>query len=161
SVDAVDSADVLEAIKPIWLEKPDMARKTLARIRRVFDWATLKRYRDVSAGNVIIARPNPCAGIHSALQKQPSAGHHAGLPYHDLPTFIQKWRASSSGDAVKLALELTILTCLRTSEVIEAEWIEFDLDAKLWTVPAARMKMEREHKVPLSDRCLEILSAAK
>src|SRR5262249_42710495 len=89
TVDTIDSNDVLRAIMPIWTKTPDMARKTLARIRRVMDWATLKGYRNVIAGNITVALPNPCTG-KVALPKQPKEGSHAGLPYSDLPVFIQK-----------------------------------------------------------------------
>ena len=78
---AIDSADVLRAILPIWRTKPDMARKTLARIRRVFDWATLHHHRDVMVGNITLALPNPCIGVRAALPGQPREGHHAALPY--------------------------------------------------------------------------------
>ena len=114
---AIDSADVLRAILPIWRTKPDMARKTLARIRRVFDWATLHHHRDVMVGNITLALPNPCIGVRAALPGQPREGHHAALPYQELPELFQKIRMSPSGSVVKLATEFTILTCLRTSEV--------------------------------------------
>jgi integrase len=161
TVDAVESTDVLRAIAPIWIKTPDMARKTLARIRRVMDWATIHGYRDVIAGDIVVPRPNPCIGIHVALPKQPKDGNHAALSYEKLPMFIKALKESSSGSSVKLAIEFTILTCLRTSEVLEAEWNEFDIDGKVWSIPAQRMKMDEPHKVPLSDRSVAILQAAK
>ena len=161
TVDAVDSADVLKAILPIWTKTPDMARKTLARIRKVLDWATIKGYRNVIAGNVTVPLPNPCAGIHVALPRQPKDGNHAALPYADLPAFIDKVRAGTSSAAVKLATEFCILTAARTSEVLEATWSEIDMETKVWSIPAERMKMDEPHKVPLSDRCIEILRNAK
>lgn len=160
-VDAVDAADVLRAIGPIWTKTPDMARKTLARIRRVMDWATIQGYRNVFAGNITVPLPNPCIGIQVALPKQPKDGTHAALPYAALPTFLEKMRAGTSSLSVKLAIEFTVLTCSRTSEALEATWNEFDMDAKVWSVPAERMKMDEPHSVPLSDRCLDILSEAK
>lgn len=161
TVDAIDSADVLRAIMPIWTKTPDMARKTLARIRRVIDWATIKGYRNVIAGDITVPLPNPCAGIRVALPKQPKEGSHAGLPYSDLSTFIQKLRTSPPSPVVKLAIEFTILTAVRTSEALFAERKEFDLDGRLWTIPAERMKLGEPHQVPLSDRCVEILRDAK
>jgi len=161
TVDNVDSADVLRAVAPIWTKTPDMARKTLTRIRRVMDWATIQGYRNVMAGNITIPLPNPCAGVHVALPRQPNEGSHAALPYPDLPEFMTTLRGSSSGLAVKLAMEFTILTAARTSEVLNARWEEIDFKGKMWSVPAERMKMEREHRVPLSNRCLEILKALK
>jgi integrase len=140
---------------------PDMARKTLARVRRILDWATIRGYRNVMVGNISIPLPNPCVGIRSGLGTQPAEGNHAAIPYPDLPEFIKTFRSSNAGSAVKLAMEFTILTAARTSEVLNARWDEFDLKGRMWSVPAGRMKMDREHKVPLSDRCLEILNAAK
>lgn len=161
TVDTVDSADILRAVGPIWTKTPDMARKTLARIRRVLDWATIKGYRNVLAGDITVPLPNPCAGIQVALPRQPKEGNHAALPYQNLPEFILKLRESSAGVSVQLAMEFTILTAARTSEVLEATWNEIDTDNKVWSIPAARMKMDEPHKVPLSDRCLEILREAK
>jgi integrase len=161
TLDAVESADVLRAIAPIWTNKPDMARKTLARIRRVMDWATIKGYRNVIAGDIVVPRPNPCIGIQVALPKQPKDGNHAALQYKDLPMFIVALNESNSGSLVRLATEFTILTCLRTSEVLEAEWPEFDIDGKVWSISGKRMKMDEPHKVPLSDRCKAILLELK
>jgi integrase len=128
TVDTVDSADVLRASLPIWTTKPDMARKTLARIRRVMDWATIRGYRNVVAGDIVVPRPNPCIGIQVALPKQPKDGTHAAL------SFIETMRAGTSSLSVTLAVEFTILTCSRTSEALEATWNEIDVDGKVWNV---------------------------
>jgi len=160
-VDAIDSADVLRAVGPIWTQTPDMARKTLSRIRRVMDWATIQGFRNVLAGNMTLPLPNPCSGIQVALPRQPKDGQHAALAYHEVPDFILKLRQSSASTAVMLAIEFAILTAARTSEVLEAAWKEFDVDARIWMIPAERMKMDEAHQVPLSDRCVEILVAAK
>jgi integrase len=161
TVDVVESADVLRAIAPIWTKTPDMARKTLARIRRVMDWATIQGHRNVIAGDIVVPRPNPCIGIQVALPRQPKDGNHAALPFEKLPTFINALKESSSGLSVKFAIEFTILTCLRTSEVLEAEWKEFDIDSRVWSISGERMKMDEPHKVPLSERCVAILQAAR
>ena len=81
--------------------------------------------------------------------------HHPSMPYAQLPAFLKKLREREGTTA--RCLEFTILTASRTSETTAATWSEFDLDAKIWTVPANRIKGEREHKVPLSDRAVEIL----
>jgi integrase len=161
TVDTVDSADILRAVLPIWTTKADMARKTLARIRRVMDWATIKGYRNVIAGNMTVPLPNPCAGIQVALPKQPKQSNHVALPFLDLPVFLGKLRTSNAGLTVKAAIEFTILTAARTSEALLARWEEFDLDAKVWSIPAERMKMDEPHKVPLSNRVVELLREAK
>ena len=84
-------------------------------------------------------------------------GHHAALPFAQMPEFMKALRAYSSH--VALGLELLILTASRTGEVLGATWGEFDLTAAVWTIPAHRMKAEREHRVPLSARALEVLQA--
>jgi integrase len=82
--------------------------------------------------------------------------HHAALPYPDVPAFMAELRALS-GIAAR-ALEFTILTAARTGEARFARWSEFDLHAGIWTIPGERMKGEKEHRVPLSDRALAILA---
>ena len=82
-------------------------------------------------------------------------GHHAALAYGDMPTFMSDLRARPAVAA--LALELAVLTVTRTSEVLNAKWLEFDLEAGLWTIPAERMKARKEHRVALSTRALAIL----
>ena len=105
-------------------------------------------------------------GPHHRLEKQSASdagrrgrkltrGHHAALPYADMPAFMADLRARPALAA--MALELAILTVTRTSEVLNAQWGEFDLDAGLWTIPAERMKARREHRVPLSKRALAIV----
>ena len=158
TVDKVDSADILAAIGPIWNEVPDTAGRTLRRIKAVFDYCLVQGYRTVMVNGISVTMPNPCEAIRAALPKQnKKENHHESLPYKDLPDFIQKLRVSQSALSVKLALEFTILTCARTSEVLEARWEEFNLKEGVWTVPAERMKMGKEHKVPLSARCVAIL----
>lgn len=162
TVDTVDSSDVIRAIAPIWTKKPDVARKLLARIRRIMDWVAIQGYRNVVAGGMSFRLPNPCDGVRTALPQQPKEGRHAALDYTKLPDFILKLRMSKrTGDPVKLALEFTILTAGRTSETLFAEWKEFDIDNRTWNIPDERMKMELPHIVPLSDRVIEILEAAR
>ncbi len=84
-------------------------------------------------------------------------GHHDAVPYVEMPDFMDDLRRKPGLSA--RALELAILTAARTSEVIGARWSEIDFDARLWTIPAARTKAGREHRVPLSDRALDVLSA--
>jgi integrase len=88
-----------------------------------------------------------------------SRGHHAALPYNELPAFMDELR-QRSGVAAR-ALEFLTLTATRTSEALNAAWAEFDFEAGIWTIPATRMKARVEHRVPLSQRALEILSALK
>jgi integrase len=85
--------------------------------------------------------------------------HHPALPFQRIGEFIKDLRDHSGYSAY--ALELLILTATRTSEIIEARWEEFNLETKVWTIPAERMKAGKEHRVPLSSRAIEILEHLK
>jgi integrase len=87
--------------------------------------------------------------------------HHPALQYPEVAEFIQELRSLDACESTKLGFEFLILTAARTSEVLEARWNEIDCRAKAWTIPAARMKAGREHRVPLSTRCLELLEGAE
>jgi integrase len=161
-VDRIDPADVLSAVGPIWVDKPDTAARTLRRVKTVFDYCQASGFRTTVVNGVAVPMPNPCDGVRAALPKHNGVEkHHESLPYSELPGFIQKLRTSPSALCVKLAFEFLILTCARTGEVLDAEWEEFDLHNSVWVVPGARMKMKVAHKVSLSDRCVEILKLAK
>ncbi len=152
-VDEVRSSDVVNALEARWLSRPETARRTLQRVRAVFDWARAKQF---------CAGENPTTAIEKIFPKQSRhLKHHAALPYAELPAFIESLRACDAGAPVRLAFEFLILTGTRTSEVLNAEWSEFDAAYEKWTIPAARMKAGVEHRVPLSPRCQEILKAAR
>src|SRR5262249_40454740 len=87
--------------------------------------------------------------------------HHAALAYADVPAFVRQLRSSGISEPAKLAFELLILTATRTSEALNARWTEMDLDARIWTIPAERMKAGRAHRVPLAPRMVDILQRAK
>ena len=162
TVDKINAGDVLTAIGPIWNEKHNTANRILRRIKSVFDFCIVKGYLTVDVNGVRVTQPNPADSVRIALPKRNGGSkHHESLPYAQLPAFIQKLRVSQSAIAVKLAFEFLVLTVSRTSEVLDAKWSEFDLDAKVWTIPAERMKMKEPHRVPLSDRSIEILKLAK
>lgn len=152
-VDHIETPDVLAVLSPIWLERPETARRVRQRIGAVMDWAGAAGHR---------TGPNPVLGVGKGLPKQPDrVAHHAALPYAEIPTFLKALRASDAAEPSRLAFEFLILTAARTGEVIGATWDEIDLKQKLWIIPASRMKAKREHRVPLADRCLEILRRAK
>ena len=158
AIDRVDTASVLSCLAPIWQSKPETASRLRGRIERVLNSAKAEGLR--SGEN-----PASWRGHLDATLPKPGKlmrGHHAALPYTDMPAFMSDLRARPALAA--LALELTVLTATRTSEVLKARWAEFDLDAGLWTIPAERMKARREHRVALSKRALAIvkeLSAAR
>ena len=150
------------AVGSIWTTIPDTARRTLRRVKAVFDYCQAARYRNVMVGNLAVPLPNPCDGIKTALpNNRRGEKHREALPYSQLPAFIARLRKTGSSISVKLALEFMILTSTRTSEVLRARCEEVDLESKVWTIPAARMKMQAPHKVPLSLRAVEILEMAK
>lgn len=153
-VAAIDKALVLKAIDPIWSTKTETASRVRGRIAAVLDFAKTRGYRtgDNPAtwdGNLVHALParNTIAKVR----------HHAALPFPDVPNFMTEL-ATREGIAAR-ALEFTILNASRTGEVIASRWSEIDLDAKLWTIPAGRMKAKKEHRVPLTSRSVEILKA--
>ncbi|WP_328805080.1 tyrosine-type recombinase/integrase [Stappia albiluteola] len=152
-VDQVEPANVLHALSQIWLTKPETARRVKQRIGTILDWAKASGFRDGE---------NPAAGVIKGLPKQPAKQrHHAALPYRQIEGFVKELRSSDVSPTTRLAFEFLILTACRTSEVLKARWDEIDFDAKIWTVPSDRMKGSREHRVPLSDRCLAILREAR
>jgi integrase len=154
-VDHIDTADVLRVLSPIWLTKPETARRVRQRLGLVLDWAQTAGHR---------TSENPVRTVAKGLPKQTDKrkdSHHAALPWSDVPAFVQQLREASMGEPVRLAFEFLILTAARTGEVLGATWSEIDLDETLWIIPAERMKSSREHRVPLAPRCVEILRRTK
>jgi integrase len=152
SVQSIDTALVLKVLEPIWTEKPETAARVRGRMESILDWAKVRGYR---------MGENPARWKGHLDHLLPSRGkvrkveHHAALPYAELPGFLVSVR-EQEGVAAR-ALEFLLLTGARTGEVIGARWNELDLLDKTWTLPAARMKAGREHRVPLSPRALAIL----
>ena len=139
-VNEITASQVHDLLAAIWLEKPETARRVRQRIGAVLDWAFSKGYRDSEA---------PMRSITKGLPRQPrNNGHHAAMPYSDVPAFVSRLREKETWG--RLALEAAILTAARSGEIRGATWAEIDLEAALWTIPASRMKAGREHVVPLS-----------
>ncbi len=152
-VDKVESGDIVKALTPIWLEKPETAKRVLQRVRTVLDWATASGLRQ---------GVNPASGVAQVLPKRRVVvAHHQALPYAHVRGFLVKLAKLNAEPATRLAFEFLILTAARTSEALNAQWSEVSFKEKIWTIPATRMKAHREHRVPLSSRCLEILKQAK
>lgn len=154
-VAAIGTAHVMEILEPIWHAKPETASRVRGRIETVLDAAKARDYRQGE---------NPArwrGHIAQILPKRTrlSRGHHKAMPYEAIPAFIARLRSRHATAA--LALEFTILTATRTGEVLGATWGEFDLTKALWVIPAARMKAENEHRVPLSTRAVKILETVK
>lgn len=150
-IDAVTTEDVLAVLKPLWQTKQETASRLRGRIERVLDAA---KARSLRSGE----NPARWRGHLDALlpkRQKLQRGHHPAMPYEEVPAFLAELRKREAIAA--LALEFTILTAARTGEVLGATWVEIDRKAKLWTVPAGRMKAGKEHRVPLTGRALEIL----
>jgi integrase len=151
-VSAIDAGLVVQVLDPIWSEKPETASRVRGRIEAVLDAATVRGFRQ---------GPNPAmwkgnlAHILPARAKVRKVEHHAALPLDEMPSFLAVLRGRDGMSA--RALEFTILTVARTGEALGARWGEIDLAAKVWTVPAERMKAGREHRVPLSDAAFDVL----
>jgi integrase len=154
-VDSITSGDVLKVLTPIWTKKPETARRLKQRLKVVLEWARVAGHRPADLAN-------PVDGIVRALPRHKGdKSHHPALPHAQVPAFVQTIREAEANDVTKLAFEFLILTAARTSEVIGARWEEIDREAKTWTIPKHRIKAGREHRVPLSPRCLEILARAE
>lgn len=151
NVAAIDNPTVIKFLTPIWNKTPETANRTRGRIEKVLDWARVHQFRDG-------ANPAAWTGnlehtfITTAEQKPLPA-----LPHTELPAFMT-WLRRRDTTAAR-ALEFTILTAARAGEVQGATWSEIDLEARTWTVPAERMKANKEHVVPLSDRVIELLKS--
>ena len=146
-VHAIEQADILRVLSPIWTEKPETARRVRQRLRTVLDWARTAGHRE---------GVNPVEGVEKGLARQKDrTTHHAALLWRDLPDLMQRIEASDGMGS--LALQFTILTAARSGEVRLATWAEIDVAASVWTIAADRMKAGREHRVPLSDAALAVL----
>ena len=152
-VDQITTDDVLGVLEPLWPTIPETASRLRGRIERVLNAARARGHIGKDVANP--ARWKDHLDELLPKPKKLTRGHHAAMPYAELPAFMARL-AGIDSDASR-ALQLTILTASRTSEVLRMTFDEFDLDKAVWTVPAARMKMAKPHDVPLSDATLDIL----
>lgn len=146
---------VLEVLTPVWQKRPETARRIRMRLEKVLDAAKVRGLRtgDNPArwrGNLDHLLPRHAKG---------SAGHHAAMPWADVPKFFRG--LSDRRGVAAYALRFTVATASRTGEVLGARWGEIDLDTALWTIPAERMKARRPHRVPLSPAAVEAIEGVK
>ena len=139
-----------------WKVRTETATRVRQRIEVILDWCKAHKY--ISGDNPARYQGALCHLLPKA-NKIKKVAHHPALPFKRIGEFISDLRTHTGYSA--LALELLILTATRTSEVIEAKWNEFDLQAKVWIIPAHRMKAGKEHRVPLNTRAMEILEHLK
>ena len=151
-VDRLQSSDVLRALNPIWLTKPETARRVKQRIETVFNWAKAHGFA---------SDDNPAATVGEVLPRQGDTKEHfAAMPYAQVPGFVASLAESQVSEPTRLGIELMILTALRTNEVRKGQWVEVDWEAQTWTIPAARQLKKKKptpHFVPLSPRAVVIL----
>jgi integrase len=153
-VNEVATADVLAVLKPLWTRTPETGSRLRGRIEAVIDMAR-------ALGHIDPDKANPARWKGHLDHLLPPAkklgvrGHHAALPYDQLPEFMA--RLAEINTVASRALTFTILTCARTSEVLHATWDEISFADATWRVPASRMKMQKPHDVPLSEQALRLL----
>ena len=152
-VSDITTADVMAVLLPSWQAKPETMRRVRQRIGAVMKWSIAKGYReDNPAGEALTA----------ALPKNATVRvHQKALPYAEVGASIAKIRASGAYWATVACFEFMTLTVVRSGEARLARWDEINLETATWTIPAARMKAKREHRVPLSGRAMEVLSEAQ
>lgn len=156
NINEINTPLVLEVLDPIWRTKTETATRVRQRIEKILDGATVEGLFD---------KPNPARwkGHLSHILPDPNkirtVKHQPSMPYQDLPAFVALLR-QREGLSVRL-LEFVILTACRQSEARLATYKEIDHDTRIWTIPASRMKANREHRVPLTDRMLELIDECR
>jgi integrase len=151
-VDQISTEDVLRILQPIWTTRTETAKRVQGRVENILDFAAARKWRDP-------VNPARWRGHLDKLLPRPtkvkSVRHQPALDYREVPAFMVELRQLTSISAS--ALEFLILTACRTSEVLQAQWSEINMDAAVWTIPAARMKARKEHRVPLSPAAMDVL----
>ncbi len=145
--------EILQILEPIWLIKKTTSNRIRQTMSNVFDYAIAKDWcKDNPADN----------SIREILPQRPKShkNHHRTMPYEDVPAAVITVRESNANDITKLAIEFLTLTASRSKEVRLARWNEIDLSTRKWIIPPERMKSKKEHRVPLTDRMIEILEEA-
>lgn len=146
----IDVSDISDALRPIWLNKAETATRVKQRIHQVMEWSCAQGLR---VGN-------PVNGVRHLLPKQPSASvrvqHHPAMPWVNIPDFV-KTHITDTENVSRLLLLFVILTAVRSGEARGARWSEFNLEQKVWAIPAIRMKTQVIHRVPLAKPVVELL----
>jgi integrase len=152
-LDAITPADCADVLRTIWLDKPETASRTRQRMQAVMDWAW-------AHGHITA---NPVAVVdHLLAQQNAQVEHQPAVPWADMPAFTRTHlRSREPHDTTRAALLFLILTAARSGEIRGATWCEISPDFRLWTIPAERMKMNKSHRVPLSDQAVALLKALK
>lgn len=149
-IKAVSSAHILDVLDRVKARSPTMAKLLKTWIGGVFRYAIAR----------LVIESDPTYPLRRSIAL-PQVQHHPHLSAKEVPAFLRALDDAVAEFSTVAACKLLWLTVVRTNELRNAEWLEFDLDAALWTIPAARMKMRIEHRVPLSRQAVEILSSLK
>ena len=153
AVNAVGREDVLRVLTPIWTDRPEAARRVRRSIRQTLDWAMAHGHVETNVA---------ADAVRGALPTMPSVKHHyRALPYQELGAALGIIGASRASDSAKGCLTFIACTAARSGEARGATWDEIDLERRLWTIPAARMKSANEHRVPLSDPAIAVLERVR
>ena len=152
-IDTVSRTDVLTVLTPIWSTRPETGRRVRQRMRTIFRWAMANE----------LIETNPAGeAIDGALPSMPKVkAHLRALPYQEVGAALKTVDASQTSPASKRCLKFLILTAARSGEARGATWDEIEFDSATWTIPGSRMKAGEEHRVPLSDRALDVLMLAR
>jgi len=153
-VSSIETPDVLACLRPIWDTKNETASRVRQRIEKVLGWARVSGYR---TGDNPARWKNHLENLLAKPSKVKKVKHHSALPYDKVSKFMAHLREKNGFGAQ--ALELLILTATRAGEVVAAEWTEFDLEKRTWTIPARRMKANKEHVIPLSPQAVGLLKS--
>ena len=152
-VDQIGREDVLRVLAPLWTRKPEMARKLRQRIRAALAWAQAHGYIEHNAAG---------EAIDGALPSMPAVKtHFRAMPYQEVKAALGIVDASRASLSAKLCLRFVVLTAARSGEARAATWDEIDEDARLWVIPANRMKAAAEHRQPLNDAAMAVLEKAR
>jgi integrase len=159
-VAAVETAEVLRVLRPIWHDKPETGARVKMRVLAVLRYARASGERPAGSSPADIDEAlRALLPKSAALKRAAGYGHHAALPWGEVGAFMAALRKREATAA--RALELLVLTATRTNETLGARWKEIDLAARTWTIPADRMKMRKPHRVPLTDAAVAVLEAMK
>jgi integrase len=153
-VQEVDTSLVMKVIEPLWSTKTETATRVRGRIESILNWAATRGFRK---GDNPARWDGHLENLLPAKAEVAKVKHFAAMPYATVPAFMVQLRRDTTSAA--RALEFAVLTVARSNEILKADWSEIDLGAKVWKVPASRMKAGREHKVPLSSAAVALLSA--
>lgn len=152
-IDNIETSDILRVLQPIWIEKPETARRIRQRLSTVFKW---------SKASGFITGSNPVDDVEQGLARQKgSTKNFTAIPYEEVSDFWESLGDIETNSIGTLAFKFLILTASRTNEVLGARWSEVILEKNIWTIPASRMKAGKEHRVPFGPEGLKILELAQ